>query len=158
MRESKDGIQNVRGSRTTLLGRETIVRSQVPPRSHVIVLVEGPSQKNSLTLDSESSVYYLYTTHSTIELSLLLRLACDTLAILQSLNYLSGLRALALSHGRYLFPDNSKRSHPTTGDCPIRPITIDSIDCGSTANRVRLICVSYDVCPTDSTYACKARN
>src|SRR5450755_413037 len=50
------------------------VRPQVPPRSHVIVLVEGPAQKGSPTLDSESSVYYLYTTYSTIELSLLLRL------------------------------------------------------------------------------------
>jgi hypothetical protein len=105
MRESKNGIQDVRDSRTTLLKEETIIRPQVFLRSHVIVLVEGPSQEDSLTLDLESSVYYLYITHSIIELSLLLRLACDTLAILQSLSYLSGLRALALSHGRYLPPD-----------------------------------------------------
>ena len=107
MRESKNGIQNVRNSRTTPLGGKTIIRPQVPPRSHVIVLVEGPSQESSLTLDSESSVYYLYTTHSTIELSLLLRLACDTQAAFQYPSYLSGLRALALSRGRYLPPDTS---------------------------------------------------
>ena len=80
MRESKDGIQDVRGSRTTFLKEKAIIRPQVLPRSHVIVLMEGLSQENFLTLDSESSVYYLYTTHSTIELSLLLRLACDTQA------------------------------------------------------------------------------
>ena len=112
MRESKDGIQDVRGSRTTFLGGEAIIRLQVLPRSHVIVLMEGLLQKSSLTLDSESSVYYLYITHSTIELSLLLRLACDPQAILQYLSYLSGLRALALSHGRYPPPDKSKAAIP----------------------------------------------
>src|SRR5450755_4571423 len=73
--------------------------------------MEGLVQKGFLTLDSRSSVYYLYTTHSIIELSLLLRLACDTQAVLQYPSYLSGLRALALSHGRYLPSDSILNSN-----------------------------------------------